>query len=427
MAAPGPAAALRHRTRCSLPVMTADQARGLPRPRHQRIHPSSPTRDRPRPRPRDAVRSLLGHAPSLRTSSPVRPWATLDSLLALGYVARIETVHALVDFGCTGGPVVVLYPLYQRPEGPGLLRVAPREPAVVQARGPAPPSGHTAVRWASPPPQPHTGTSGFLPPMECLVFLGANPDDMVAHLADRFNLLLSKVSEGAMLLGIQLYRAAILDNAHQEWLPSVFKIQELAAVYWRDKRLPVDWTSAALPAVEPTWTAGKPAVQGRPPRPLPQPIWQQPPAPAQGDPTARLSGPPRAATPAPRRLQQRLARLWPVAACRVPASPTARADLAGQQAPAAAERAAPPGPSLVSRSSKPSADAARPGLAAAPSSNGDRAPRELSGESQNGCQPVIPGPAALGADASRSPTRAPVSGSTHADWNWAPRASGQAA
>ena len=230
-----------------------------------------------------------------------------------------------------------------------------------------------------------------------------------------------------MLLGIQLYRAAILDNAHQEWLPSVFNVQELAAVYCRDKRLPVDWTSAALPAVEPTWTAGKPGVQGRPPRPLPQPIWQQPPAPAQGDPTARLSGPPRATTPAPRRLQQRLARLWPVAACRVPASPTARADLPRPQAPAAAERAAPPGPSLVGRSSKPSADAARPGLATAPSSNGDRAPRERSGESQNGCQPVIPGPAALGADASRSPTRAPVSGSTHADWDWAPRASGQTA
>ena len=96
-----------------------------------------------------------------------------------------------------------------------------------------------------------------MPSMECLVYLGANPDDVVSHLADGFDLLLFKVSDSSMLLGLQLYRAVILDNARLEWLPSLFDIQELAAVYWRGQRLDVDWTSAALTAGEPTWTVGE--------------------------------------------------------------------------------------------------------------------------------------------------------------------------
>ena len=108
---------------------------------------------------RRSVRSLLGHAPSLRMSWPVRPWVTLDSLLALGCVARIGALRALVDSGRTGGPVLVLYSLYQRPEGHALLRVVPRGPAVFRARGPASASGHTAVSSASPAPMMTTMTT----------------------------------------------------------------------------------------------------------------------------------------------------------------------------------------------------------------------------------------------------------------------------
>ena len=376
---------------------------------------------------RRSVRSLLGHAPSLRMSWPVRPWVTLDSLLALGCVARIGALRALVDSGRTGRPVLGHYSLYQRPEGHALLRVVPRGPAVVRARGPASASGHTAVRWASHAPQPHAGRSGFLPSMECLVYLGANPDDVVAHLADGFDLLLFKVSDSSMLLGLQLYRAVLLDNVRSEWLPSLFDIQELAVVYWRGQRLDVDWTSAALTAVEPTWTAGEPVVQGRSLRPLPQPVWRRLFVPSLADLRARLSGHLRAATPAPRRLQQRLARLWCLPPCRAPTSPTARADLAGQQAPAAAEGAASPCSTFVGCLGERSADAARSGLAAASSLNGTRSPRELSGDPQNGSQLAIPGPAALGANASRSLTCAPVCGSIEADWEWAPWSWGRTA
>ena len=299
---------------------------------------------------RRSVRCLLGHAPSLRPRWPVRPWVKLEAFLALGYMARAGALRALLDSGRAGDPVVGLYDLYQRTDGHALLRVAPRGPTVVRARGPATTPLPAAARGDAAPPQPDAGVGEVLPPTECLVYLGADPDEVVAHLASGRDLLLSEVSEAALRLGLQLYRAEALDHARRDWLPSLFELQEVAAVQWRGERLHISWGCAAPPACVPTGSADGHSVQGRPPRPLPRPVPRRQPAAVPGDPLADTTGPVRAAPPALGRFEERLARLWPAPALRSPPRLTARPAPAGPRALDSAAVDPFPAPAIFGRS-----------------------------------------------------------------------------